>query len=346
MKSPRFSSTAGFTLVELLVVIAIIGVLVALLLPAVQQAREAARRMQCSNNLKQQGLALHNYHDTYGTFPPRKQGTAANSGRVSGFVALLPFFEQGAMYDQIMAGLPPNIPPGGPTPWSGYAPWNVAPNNLRCPSENFTGGNRYYTNYKFSLGDTVTNTIDAVQLRGLFARLNGMGFRNITDGSSNTIAMSERLISHYDLGSQTGQINVKAGIATGFGGLAANPGQCLGSAIGQFYADPGVVKGRSGWRWNDGQPEKVGFNTILPPNSPSCIDGSNPNGDGANTVLAATSNHPGGVMSLRADGSTHFVAETIDTGNLGLPSVTNGISPYGVWGALGSKDGGESGSGN
>lgn len=343
----RTQNPKGFTLVELLVVIAIIGVLVALLLPAVQQAREAARRMQCSNQLKQLGLALHNYHDTYGSFVPRKQGTTQgdvhNFGRLSGFIGLLPFFEQDAMYDLIMAGDPvADIPPGGPAPWSGFAPWNVAPPGLRCPSDNFNGNEQFYTNYKFSLGDTVIETIDATQLRGLFARLNGMGFNQITDGSSNTIAMSERRISHFGLGSQTGQIPVGAGIATGFGGLAQNPGECLTSAMGQFYMDPGVIKGTSGWRWNDGQPEKVGFNTILPPNSPSCIDGSNGNGDGRNTVLSATSNHPGGVMTLRADGSTHFASETIDAGNLGLPTVTNGISPYGVWGALGSKDGGES----
>jgi hypothetical protein len=87
-----------------LVVIAIIGILVALLLPAIKAAREAARRAQCTNQLKQLGVAHHNYHDVFKSLVPRKQGTAVNSGRASGFVGLLPYLEQAPMYDAIMAG--------------------------------------------------------------------------------------------------------------------------------------------------------------------------------------------------------------------------------------------------
>src|SRR5688500_19565009 len=113
----------GFTLIELLVVIAIIAILIALLLPAVQQAREAARRTQCKNNLKQLGLALHNYHDTYNVFPPRQTGSGhINTGRqrmaISGFVSLSPFFEQKPLYDRIMAAQD--------HPWNGANAWWLA----------------------------------------------------------------------------------------------------------------------------------------------------------------------------------------------------------------------------
>ena len=340
MASTLLHRRRGFTLVELLVVIAIIGILIALLLPAIQAAREAARRSQCTNNLKQLGIALHNYHDTYKAFVPRKQGTSVNSGRASGYIGLLPCLEQSAMYEAIMAG-DATQPPGGPSAWSGWAPWNQAPKAIMCPSDVFRGGNLAVSaNYMFNMGDTVTNNRDATANRGIFASREGVAMSDILDGTSNTIMMSEHNRAQFDIGAQT-PARIRDGIATGFSNLATNPGQCIATGAGLFYADPSIVKGRTGWRWTDGQAEKLGFTTILGPNSPSCIDGTNANGDGQNTIMSPSSNHPGGVMAVFADGSTKFITDNIDTGNTAAATVTSGRSPYGVWGALGSKDGGE-----
>lgn len=346
----RRLSSAGFTLVELLVVIAIIGILVAMLLPAVQAAREAARRSQCTNNLKQLGIALHNYHDTYKSFPPRKQGTNAgignfangNSGRASIYIALLPFIEQAPMYDQIKAGdIANGIPPWGPTAWTSWAVWNQAPEGITCPSGQRVGTQTNVAHYAFSVGDTVTNNRDANNVRGVFPAVIGTRMSDIIDGTTNTILASETLASNFAIGAQTGRISVKTGTSTNHSGLATNPGQCVATATGGFYNTPADIKGRTGWAWTDGQIEKIGFTTILPPNAPSCIDGTNNNGDGQNTIISPRSNHPGGVVGLLGDASVRFFAETINTGDLAAATVTNGQSPYGVWGALGSKAGGE-----
>ena len=148
---------SGFTLIELLVVIAIIAILIALLLPAVQQAREAARRTECKNNMKQLGLALHNYHDTNKKFVFRKGGTSGNSNRLSGFIGLLPFLEQNTMFQQIQAN------GGGPSAWSGWTYWNHQVKGLICPSDaraTPSDGSVGENNYAFSLGDSITSNRD------------------------------------------------------------------------------------------------------------------------------------------------------------------------------------------
>jgi len=319
----------GFTLVELLVVIAIIGVLVALLLPAVQAAREAARRSSCTNNLKQLGLSLHNHHDTYGTFPAVRELTGHHN-RTTGFVAILPFMEGDNAYDQIKAN--PTV-----APWNGNDIWrqpSIAA--FMCPSSTapatLNGGQTMWRNYHFCLGDRYRNQGGSMRTtRGVFRNQKGTRFADITDGTSNTIALGER-------------IAMTAGARISTGGFSAtfdtqtSPEICATSATGGILDDGRIESSR----WNDGQPSYSGFFTCVGPNGPSCgrSAGSGNIHDGPN-LATVSSLHPGGAMVGLADASVRFIPDTVNTGDLSQPFPTAGPSPYGVWGALGTRGSGE-----
>ncbi|MEQ9406170.1 MAG: DUF1559 domain-containing protein [Fuerstiella sp.] len=360
MKHLPRTRARGFTLIELLVVIAIIAILIALLLPAVQQAREAARRTQCKNNLKQLGLALHNYHDVFGKFVYMKGGTRGNGdssrrdgnyNRRSGIISLMPYLDNAALYNQIEGGDPtlsPPIPPGGPAGWNGWNGWNQRMSSLRCPSDPGVQRPRGVNNYAFCRGDYIGtgsgNGRDSTDSNGLFAFRSTFAIRDVTDGTSNTIAFSERVIAAFGRGGK-GSPTLQEGILTNVGAITTNPGACLAAAAaisnGNRYATWTDVKGKFSSIYCDGQPENVGFNTVLPPNAASCTNDANNNADGAVSVLSASSLHTGGVQVLLADGSARFVSENIDTGNLGVATSRGASSPYGVWGALGTRAGGE-----
>jgi prepilin-type N-terminal cleavage/methylation domain-containing protein/prepilin-type processing-associated H-X9-DG protein len=365
---------AGFTLVELLVVIAIIGVLVALLLPAVQSARESARRTQCANSLKQYGVALINYHDSFKVFPPRRGGSTAviandpprimaNYDRASAFVALLPFLEQKAAADYIASGgttsTGTKIPPGGPAGWySGsqgvYPPWATQLKILICPSDRVkVGGNNAKNSYAFCIGDTLAGdvTINGTKIvfnsatafaRGIFGGSQRcVGITNIKDGQSHTLAMSEKTTNGTFSGRPGRGELMRTATVMNFPSVISNPGSCLATTVQGTYQS-GMVKSMFGNIWSDGQAEVVGFNTVLPPNGPSCNNDANTaSADATGGAITAGSNHPGGVNGVFADGTVKFINQNIDTGNLSLPQVTNGVSPYGVWGALGSVNGRE-----
>ncbi|MCM2372574.1 DUF1559 domain-containing protein [Aporhodopirellula aestuarii] len=399
----------GFTLVELLVVIAIIGVLVGLLLPAVQGAREAARRMSCGNNLKQLGLALHNYHAAFGKLPMHGTGptnetsrstTAAEKNDGTGFtrlelsylVGLLPYFEQQALWEQVSNPMVESDgdrwPAFGPRPLVlKYPPWLTEIPTLRCPSDPGVGLPALgRTNYAACTGDgfydaengatvwTGSSTngrwlynsdAQAMQrtrcgMRGAFVPRLATRFRDLTDGLSNTIVMGEITTGLNDNDIRTVGTSAPSkasGSKSAAQSVADNPNQCndLGfvDATRPSFWDTSVVTtyasvSQRGFRWAAFHTLQSQFNTILAPNSTVCLVG------GADTygIAPPSSRHIGGVHVLMSDGAVKFVTDSIDAGDPNVPCVycdllsggANSIteagseSPYGLWGALGTRN--------
>jgi prepilin-type N-terminal cleavage/methylation domain-containing protein len=333
------SRRIGFTLVELLVVIAIIGILVGLLLPAVQAAREAARRMQCTNNLKQLSLAIHNYESATRYLPPHGGGTCCsvpqtNNGTLSGIVMLLPYLEQSALWNTIATAPWQGGEPGSKT--FPHPPGNIP--SLICPSSSeppsaatvdpkWGGPGR---SYHLSLGDSDLNAFahapyQAPPARSPFSPKAGdcRRFRDITDGLSNTLLISEQALfknkSEFQ-GTFWEDYNV------------ATPQGCRASINGNSYNNQGSILGNGRfWAQATGI---AGYTvvTILPPNSPSC--GHFP---------TVSSRHTGGVNASMSDGSIRFISNSIDSGNQNAapPTTSGSESPYGVWGSIGSAQSGE-----
>jgi len=199
----------GFTLIELLVVIAIIAILIALLLPAVQQAREAARRTQCKNNLKQLGLAAHNYHDTHQSFPLNASSSLYG---YSAHAQLLPFHEQSSLHSLIDFNSPAQVG----VPWAPAMNPVIRPvasqalNVLLCPSE---AGDPFYVDSNgdaWAVGNYLLNGGSGNDIQycsrtndGLFWRGSRTKFRDITDGTSNTVFMAETLFGNREADTTT-----------------------------------------------------------------------------------------------------------------------------------------------
>ena len=358
----------AFTLVELLVVIAIIGILIALLLPAVQAAREAARRMQCTNNLKQIGLALHTYHDATKSFPASTAfgavGTedplnGADDGVVvrgywGAHVSILPYIEQNALYDQFVESY--KNPAGTTISQTNNRWWEGKFSGYQCPSDtartagfsSYNMGTVQSTNYMYCMGDDAGGTHPEVKNNrgffGGFKQYRSLG--SVSDGTSNTIVFSEAVS-----GDNNNAKRVKGNLAvinlTELEAMA--PSACRDTTTDKkVYTGTTSFYGR-GHAWFCDIPAHSAFLTILAPNSPSCVNNETNLAYFASGIYSASSNHTGGVNALRGDGSVSFVSDTISTQTSGLSasdldvtSVKSGKSPFGVWGALGSINGGES----
>ncbi|MDR2441750.1 MAG: DUF1559 domain-containing protein [Planctomycetaceae bacterium] len=361
------SSPFGFTLVELLVVIAIIGVLIALLLPAIQAAREAARRMQCSNHLKQFGIALHNYHDVHSAFPAlRCWGGTKSNDSWSGIFSLFPFMEQQSVYDTIIGEMPIGGDPGGSSvPTVG----KTRVTTLCCPSDSESmkindqaGYECYKTSIMMSVGDvtnsnatispsdTIAYTKDSLRMRGMFFPIFWKGLESVTDGTSNTIVASESVCTDTT-DSTNPNPKVKGGtvyddtIWSGGTTATINPSVCMGK---RSSSDPTLLtttlyRSFRGARIFHGCTSMITFVTALPPNSPNCLYANDLYTFG---FFSTSSFHSGGVNGVLADGSGRFISETINCGNLSNNykpiDYYQNASPFGVWGALGSLNGGES----
>ncbi len=357
---------SGFTLVELLVVIAIIGVMVGLLLPAVQAAREAARRMSCSNNLKQIGLGMHNYHAAYDNLPMQSGGTSPVPGGVwwnnnekwlAWSVPLLPFVEQQALWEQISNGafFDDGTPaaPMGPQVWfADYSPWRTNIGTYRCPSDPAmpAAGQFGMINYGVCHGDSIVGNVlggtdangnvfsvaNRDACRGAFAPRRFTSFRDILDGTSNTFAAAEHIVGFMSFR------EINSTLKLDQTGIIANPSACdslIDPARPQYWLnDTQMVDDWSrGRQWAFGLPIYTGFTAIRPPNKANCSTGS----DSADGIFTPASRHQGGCHALMVDGAVKFVTDSIEAGNQNAtapPIAAQGIaSPYGLWGRLGTR---------
>ena len=308
----------GFTLIELLVVIAIIGILIALLLPAVQQAREAARRIQCRNNLKQLGLAIHNYQSSFGVFPGLSSDSAYG---YSVQARILPYVDQANLQNLIDFNIPLMLGSGGSqslNPIHAQVARQVLPLFL-CPSDGWepvfensnTGGNQFAgTNYVVCTGSGTGTTYDTrAETDGLFWWGSATSFRNMTDGSSQTLMMSESLLGNsldgpdIDPNRQMAQYG-GGGMGPPGGGFTAAPGSDPNLANAAAAAPQVYGYGRMSWIW--GREHLNSFNAYAAPNSE--VPDVMKNGFG---WFAARSFHPGGVHTLMGDGSVQFVNDSI-----------------------------------
>ncbi|MDA0833829.1 MAG: DUF1559 domain-containing protein [Planctomycetota bacterium] len=334
----RIHQRRGFTLIELLVVIAIIAVLIALLLPAVQQAREAARRIQCRNNLKQIGLALHNYESSHNSFPPGRVGYPMV---FSAHAAILPYIDGANLSNAIDFNTAPTFvePPVAPYSQNVIAAMTVIPMYVCASDFQRMSGNSYApTNYVVCAGsgsDATTRYIRRGDGVMFDVKLLGVTrLRDITDGLSNTAAVSEQTLGMgYSGGSGSSAapaipgstppvqyaqqvLNLSSSQNDSISGTDTSPANCVVGASGWW-------KGIRGAKWMNGHYGDTIYNHAMTPNAKTFDCGNASHNAG---LTAARSQHAGGVSMLLCDGSVRFVSDSVDLG---------------IWRALATKSGTE-----
>jgi prepilin-type N-terminal cleavage/methylation domain-containing protein/prepilin-type processing-associated H-X9-DG protein len=341
---PMKARRPGFTLIELLVVIFIIAVLIGLLLPAVQSSREAGRRTHCINNLKQIGVAAHNYHSAFGVFPFGKGPSYAAGlpgtpvyARWSAHSQLLMFLEQGNLFNRINFDLPPETPNmGGAVPFmppyenpdreNATASRSVVATFL-CPSDLailaiWLGGNNYLGNQQTwgcDLSESNPSTVAPGEIpRGIFYFLSSVRHADVTDGSSQTAFFSEKI-----RGQGTPDPRTDAFLTMSQTSLDATYTDC--QSINPVTALP--ITSRLGMSWVMGEICCTTYNHVGTPNGKTCAGVGFP-GSMANMSMQSppSSYHPGGVNVLMGDGAVRFIRDEIS-----LPT----------WRALGTRNGGE-----
>ncbi len=316
-----FRRCRGFTLIELLVAIAIIAILIALLLPAVQSARESARRLACRNHLKQFGLALHHYHDVHNRLPAGRGSPLP--GVFSAHAFILPFLEQGAVETLLDYSAPPTtFTIAGGVVYDGAA--NLRPATtlvpvFLCPSDPGAGrvpGLEFAgTSYAVNAGSGAFEYGNMTRADGVFYTGSYLRLHEITDGLTQTIAASERLIG---VGGSLPDAERKRPLQMWELPDASDPTPtvCESTVTGSWFTE-------RGGKWILGNYGNTLYNHALRPNSNrwDCMNLTQQKGS-----LSARSHHPGGVAALRCDGSVTFVADQIDES---------------IWHAVATRSGGE-----